>query len=66
MFVFANPGKNPETENLPPLVEDRERPKKQFGCASLVINRVYLRKFTYKACLGQVQDKLNATGPAEV
>lgn len=37
MLGHADPGKIPETENLPSQVEGRERPKKVAGNSSLVI-----------------------------
>lgn len=41
MLVHTDSGKIPENENLPPQVEDKARPKKEAGCSSLVINKVY-------------------------
>lgn len=39
-MVHTDPEKSPETENLPPLVEGRERQKKEAGHSSLEINDV--------------------------
>ena len=57
LFIYADAEKRPETESLQGKTEEA-------GHSNLAINnRVSKGKFTYDACLGQLQDEMNPCAP---
>lgn len=61
MLVHTDPGKGPKTENLPLWVEEGEKPKKEAGHSSLVINRI-----TYESYLGWLQAGMDSCATWQV